>query len=125
MLRGNSANWLTYSEHILNYLTSKGLCWYVLGTVCKPEALDEHNGSFYKWNSLAPLTDEEVEKHEEAQDSYDQMQAAIHEVIYRTVNKTTFLQVKNESDATAMWKKVASIRADKGSLYETNLLMQL
>jgi hypothetical protein len=53
------------------------------------------------------------------------MQAAIHKVIYRTVNKTTFLQVKNKSDATAMWKKVASIHTDKGSLYEMNLLTQL
>jgi len=53
------------------------------------------------------------------------MQAAICEVIYRTVDQTAFLQVKNEPDAAAMWKKVASIHAHKGSLYETNLLMQL
>jgi gag-polypeptide of LTR copia-type len=124
-LRGDSSNWATYSERVLNYLTSKGLRRHVLGTARKPEELDERNGSFYKRNSLAPLTDEEVEKHEEAQDSYDQMQAAVREVIYRTVDNTTFLQVKNESDAAAMWKKVASIHADKGSLYETNLLMQL
>jgi hypothetical protein len=124
-LRGDSSNWATYSERVLNYLTSKGLRRHVLGTARKPEELDERNGSFYKRNSLAPLTDEEVEKHEEAQDNYDQMQAAVREVIYRTVDNTTFLQVKNESDAAAMWKKVASIHADKGSLYETNLLMQL
>ncbi|KAF8223593.1 hypothetical protein L208DRAFT_1104906, partial [Tricholoma matsutake] len=108
-LRGDSSNWATYSERVLNYLTSKGLRRHVLGTARKPEELDEHNGSFYKRNSLALLTDEEVEKHEEAQDSYDQMQAAVCEVIYRTVDNTTFLQVKNESDAAAMWKKVASI----------------
>lgn len=53
------------------------------------------------------------------------MQVAVRKVIYRTIDNTTFLQVKNESDAAAMWKKVASIHADKGSLYETNLLMQL
>ena len=53
------------------------------------------------------------------------MQAAICEVIYRTVNNATFLQVKNEVNAAAMWKKVISIHADKGSLYETNLLTQL
>jgi hypothetical protein len=93
--------------------------------VHKPEELDKRNGIFYKRNSLAPLTDMEVEKHEEAQDSYDQMQAAVFKVIYRTVDKTTFLQMKNESNATAMWKKVALIHANKGSLYKTNLLMQL
>jgi gag-polypeptide of LTR copia-type len=59
------------------------------------------------------------------QDTYDQQQAAVHEVIYRTIDKTTFLQVKNEPTAAAMWEKVASIHADKGSLYEMNLLMQL
>jgi hypothetical protein len=124
-LRGDSSNWATYSERVLNYLTSKGLRRHVLGTACKPEELNERNGSFYKGNSLAPLSDEEIEKHEENQDSYDQMQAAVREVIYRTVDNTTFLQVKNEANAAAMWKKVISIHADKGSLYETNLLTQL
>ena len=53
------------------------------------------------------------------------MQAAVREVIYRTIDRTTFLQVKNEADAAAVWKKVISIHADKGSLYKTNLLTQL
>jgi gag-polypeptide of LTR copia-type len=109
----------------LNYLTSKGLHQHVLGTAHKLEELNECDGSFYKGNSLALLTDEEIEKHEETQDSYNQMQAAVCEVIYRTVDNTMFLQVKNEVNAAAMWKKVISIHADKGSLYETNLLTKL
>ena len=124
-LCGDSSNWATYSERILNYLTSKGLCRHVLGTTRKLEQLVERSGSFYRHGALTPLTDDKLTKHEEYQDTYDQMQAAVHKVIYRTINKTTFLQVKNESDAAAMWKKVALIHADKGSLYETNLLMQL
>ena len=124
-LRGDSSNWATYSERILNYLTSKGYRRHVLGTARKPETLVERNGSLYKPGSLAPLTDEELEKHEETVDTYDQMQAAVREVIYRTVDKTTFLQIKNESDAASVWRKVASIHADKGSLYEANLLVQL
>ncbi|KAF8219151.1 hypothetical protein L208DRAFT_1342896, partial [Tricholoma matsutake] len=115
----------TYAKCILNYLTSKGLHRHVLGTMHKPEELVERSQSFYKHGSLAPLTDNEVEKHEESQDTYDQHQAAVCKVIYRTVDKTTFLQVKNEPTAAAMWKKVSSIHADKGSLYKTNLLMQL
>ena len=74
-----------------------------MGTACKLEALIGSNGSFYKPNSLAPLTDEEVETHEDSLDAYDQMQAAVYKVIYQTVDKTTFLQVKNEVDAAAMW----------------------
>ena len=124
-LKGDSSNWATYSERILNYLTSKGLRRHIQGTARKPEPLVERNGAFYKSGSLAPLTDDELEKYEETVDSYDQSQAAVREVIYRTIDKTTFLQVKNEVDAASMWRKVASIHADKGSLYEANLLTQL
>ena len=125
ILKGDSSNWATYSERILNYLTSKGFRRHVQGTACKPEVLVERGGSFYKTDSLAPLSDEELEKHEITVDTYDQAQAAVREVIYRTIDKTTFLQVKNEVDAASMWKKVASIHADRGSLYESNLLTQL
>ncbi|KAF8224056.1 hypothetical protein L208DRAFT_1225926, partial [Tricholoma matsutake] len=45
--------------------------------------------------------------------------------IYPTVDKAMFLQVKNKIDATAMWKKVVSIHAVKGSLYKMNLIMRL
>ena len=124
-LRGDSSNWATYSERILNYLTSKGYRRHIQGTARKPETLTERDGSFYKAGSSTPITDEELEKHEDAVDTYDQMQAAVREVIYRTVDKTTFLQVKNEPDAAAVWKKAISIHTDKGSLYEANLLVQL
>ena len=124
-LRSDGSNWATYSERILNYLTSKGYRRHVQGTACKPEVLTERNRSFYKSGSLSPLNDDELEKHEEATDLYDQMQAAVQEIIYRTVDKTTFLQIKNEMDAVSVWRKVASIHADRGTLYEANLLVQL
>ena len=87
-LKGDSSNWATYSERILNYLTSKGFRRHVQGTARKPEILSERNGSYYKSGSLAPLSDEELEKHEDSVDSYDQSQAAVREVIYRTIDKT-------------------------------------
>jgi hypothetical protein len=105
-LRGDGSNWATYSERILNYMTSKGYRRHVQGTARKPETLVECEGKFYKPSSLLvsesdktstpvpPLSDDDLEKHEEAIDSYDQMQAAVREIIYRTVDKTTFLQSK-------------------------------
>jgi hypothetical protein len=33
--------------------------------------------------------------------------------------------VKNETDAAAVWKKIISIHADRGSMFETNLITQL
>jgi hypothetical protein len=109
----------------MNYLVSKGLKRHVLGTARRPVELVERGGSYYKQNSIAPLNDDELEKHETEQDEYEQKQASVREVIYRTIDNSTFLQVKNEKDAAAVWKKVVSIHADKGSMYETNLLTQL
>ena len=95
-------------------MTSKGYHRHVQGTArtSKPETLIERDGSFYKSGSLAPLNNEELEKHEDTIDTYNQAQAAVCEVIYRTIDKTTFLQVKNEVDTALMWKKVTSIHAD-------------
>jgi hypothetical protein len=70
----------------------------------KPEELVGSNGSYYRHGSLAPLADDEIEKNEDTQDTYDQQQAAVCKVIYRTIDKTTFLQVKNKPTAAAMWK---------------------
>ena len=137
-LQSDSSNWATYSERILDYMTSKGYCQHVLGTACKPEELIERDGKFYKPlppssttsssakdSEVQAISDEALQKHEDAIDLYDQMQAAVQEIIYRTIDKTTFIQVKNEKDAASVWKKVVSIHADKGSLYEANLLVQL
>ena len=124
-LKPDGSNWTTYSERVMNYLTSKGLKRHVLGTARKPVDLEERGGKHYKPDSLTPLKDDEIEKHETEQDEYEQKQASVREVIYRTIDNSTFLQVKSEKDAAAVWKKVVSIHADKGSMYETNLLTQL
>ena len=124
-LQSDGSNWTTYAERVLNYLTSKGLKRHVTGTARKPIELSERSGSYYKPNSLSPLTDEEMEKHEAENDEYEQKQASVREVIYRTIDSSTFIQIKNEKDAAAVWKKMASIHSDKGSMYETNLLTQL
>jgi gag-polypeptide of LTR copia-type len=96
-----------------------------LGTAHQPIKLEEHGGVYYKLHSLVPLTDNELKAHEKEEEAYEQKQAAVQEVIYQTVDKSTFLQVKNETTAAAVWKKVTLIHADKGLMSETNLLMQL
>ena len=96
-----------------------------MGTARKLVILMEQDGEFYKGSNPNPLSKEDVEKHQGEEDKYEQHQAAICEVIYRTVDKSTFLQVKNETDAAAVQNKVISTHANKGSMYETNLLTQL
>ena len=124
-LQPDGSNWTTYQERVLNTLTSKGLKRHVMGTARKPVALSEMNGDYFKPGRLAPLSDEELEKHEQEQDLYDQHQATVHNIIYRTVDKSTFLQVKGEKTADMVWKKLTSIHANKGGMYETDLLAKL
>ena len=124
-LEVDGSNWSTYSERVMNYLTSKGLKRHVLGTAQKPVKLVEKNRDYYKLNATSPLNDDELEKHKKDQDEYEQKQASVHKVFYRSINKSTFIQVKNEMDAAAIWKKIMSIHADRGSMFKTNLLTQL
>ena len=88
----------------MNYLTSKGLKRHVIGTARKLVKLVERSGDYYKPGALSPLNlnNDELEKHEKEQDEYEQKQASVCEVFYRTVNKSTFIQVKNETDAAAV-----------------------
>ena len=97
----DSSNWSTYQERIINHLTAKSprLKKHLLGTVRKLVVLQEWNRSFYKPHSLAPLTDEEVEKHKEEEEAYEHKQATVCEIIYQTVDKSTFLQIKNKTSA--------------------------
>jgi len=109
----------------MNHLMSKGLKRHVLGTAWKLANLIECNRDYYKPNRLALLSDAELEKHKGEQDEYEQKQASVWEVIYRTINNLKFIQIKNEKDAAAVWKKVVLIHANKGNMYKKNLLTQL
>ncbi|KAF8797796.1 hypothetical protein BYT27DRAFT_7218939 [Phlegmacium glaucopus] len=122
-LQSNGSNWTTYAERVMNYLTSKGLRRHVTGTVRKPIQLVERVGEHYFPGLLAPLNEEELEKHEVEQDEYDQKQASVREIIYRTIDNSTFIQVKNEIDAVAVWKKIASIHTDKGTILYSNIVI--
>ena len=124
-LRSDGSNWSTYQERLLNFAMSKGLKRHLMGTAQKLVTLREQDGEFFKGSDPVPLSEEDVEKHQGEEDKYEQYQAAAREVIYRTVDKSTFLQVKNETTAATVWKKVTSIHADKGSMYKMNLLTQL
>jgi hypothetical protein len=101
-LIADGSNWSTYSERVMNYLTSKGLKRHIQGTVRKPADLVKRKGEYYRQGTLSPLNDKELEKHKKEQDGYEQKQASICEVFYRTVDKSTFIQVKNETDAAAV-----------------------
>ncbi|KAG6822952.1 hypothetical protein H0H92_011945, partial [Tricholoma furcatifolium] len=114
-LSADGSNWTTYHERILNALTSKKLRRHVTGTARRPAELIERNGKFYLTadEDAKPLSDTEIETQEELMEAWLQKEAQVREIIYGTVDQSTFLQIKGEPTIATVWKKLASIHADK------------
>ncbi|KAG6814917.1 hypothetical protein H0H87_006606, partial [Tephrocybe sp. NHM501043] len=125
-LSANSSNWTTYSERVLNALTSKKLRHHIMGKAHKPANFMEHEGFFFMGkNMLTPLSDKEIAAYKDEVELWEQKEAQVQEIIYRSVDQSTFYQVKNKPTAAAIWKKLASIHANKGAMFKTDLLNQL
>jgi len=124
-LAADGSNWSTYQDHVVNAIKAKGLRRHLLGTVHKPEDLEERNRGFFKPKTESPLTDDQLEAHENEIDAYEQKEAMLHEIIYGTVNRSTFVQIKGAATAANVWKKLQSIHANKGSMFEMDLITQL
>ena len=125
-ITSDGANWLTYHERVLNAATAWGLCRHLVGTALKPSTIIEKNRKFYlKDDDPDPLSKEALDKHETSVNSWEQKEAQVHELIYNTVDNATFLQIKREKTATALWKKLTSIHGNKGAQFKEYLLGKL
>ncbi|TFK61431.1 hypothetical protein BDN72DRAFT_778188, partial [Pluteus cervinus] len=117
-LRDDGSNWTTYKERLINAIKSKGLGRHLAGNAKKPrEIVDSSN--------LLALTEDELEKHLDSVDAFDQKQAQLRDLIYETVNRSTFLQIKDENTAKEVWEKLVSINENKGVMVRTNTLTKL
>jgi len=72
-----------------------------------------------------PLNDDKLKTIEKAMDQYEQKEASVREIIYKTISQSTFLQVKNELTAAKVWLKLVSIMQDKGNLIQVSILAKL
>ncbi|KAG6893931.1 hypothetical protein C0995_015598, partial [Termitomyces sp. Mi166 len=105
---------------------SKKIRRHVMGTMCKLVALVERDGSFFQDdNLLFLLLDKQLEEHEDAMEDWLQKEATVHDIIYATVDQSTFHQIKGETTATAVWKKLTSIHGNRGAMFKTDLLAWL
>ena len=115
-LVSDGENWLTYSERVMNAATARGLRRHLVGTALKPSTLIEKNGKFFlDASDTTPLSDDAIDKHETSVDSWEQKEAQVRELIYNTMDNATFLQIKGEKTAAALWKKLTSIHGNKGA----------
>ncbi|KAG5334083.1 hypothetical protein C0989_004396 [Termitomyces sp. Mn162] len=125
-LASDGLTWALYQECIINTIMSKKLCQHVVGTAHKPVALVECDGSFFlDDNLLFLLLDKQLEEHEEVMEDWLQKEAMVPDIIYITVDQSTFHQTKEETTTTAIWKKLTSIHGNRDAMFETDLLAQL
>jgi len=64
------------------------------------------------------MTEDEIEANEKTVDEYAQKQASVREVIYETISKSTFLQIKNEETVALMWARCKICVAPKEEMFE-------
>ncbi|KAG6902076.1 hypothetical protein C0995_004775 [Termitomyces sp. Mi166 len=115
-LAADGSNWKLYQEHIINTITPKKLRRYVIGTAHVPVVLVECDNSFWDDNSLFPLLGKQIEEHENVMEDWLQKEAMVCEIIYATVDQSTFHQIKGKPTAAAVWKKLTSIHSDRGAI---------
>ena len=125
-LASDGENWLTYSERVLNATIARGLHRHMVGTALKPSPVIKKNGKFYlPPDDTTPLSAEALDKHKNSIDSWEQKEAQVRKLIYNTMDNATFLQIKGEKTATALWKKLTLIHSNKGAQFEEYLLGKL
>jgi hypothetical protein len=125
-LASDGENWLTYHERVLNAATTRGLRRHLVGTALKPSPIIIKDEKFYLTEDDAlPLSDDALEKQETAIDTWEQKEAQVRELIYNTVDNASFLQIKGETTAAALWKKLSSIHGNRGAQFEEYLLGKL
>ncbi|KAF8662046.1 hypothetical protein AX16_001231 [Volvariella volvacea WC 439] len=111
-LNGSGSNWVIYRERLVNGLISIGLRRHILGTAIRPPTPLEKDRKFYKSEeSSTPLTEEEIEKMEQAIDAYEQKEAQTRLLIWGTMSDSMFLQVKDYHRASIheMWRAIVKI----------------
>jgi len=129
-LAADGFNWPTYLEWINNAIIAvKRLQRHLSETVHKPEELVEQDGKWYKMKGenqeARPLTNDELDKHENKIDVYQQPEVQVCKIIYGTIDKSNFVCIKGEPTIAAIWKKLMAIHADKESMFQTDLVTKL
>jgi len=125
-LLSDGENWLTYHERVLNAATARGLRHHMVGTVLKPSTVIERDEKFYlKTDDPEPLSEDALDKHETSVDAWEQKEAQVRKLIYNTVDNATFLQIKGEKTAAALYNKLTSIHGNKGAQFKEYLLGKL
>lgn len=95
-LCADGGNWPFYQEHVMNFLKSKGLWHHVRGLVLELDEPVLNEGELYTKGTeddidATPLTKEQIKELNNKIDNFIQKEASVKEVLYWTVDRSTFL----------------------------------
>ncbi|KAJ7193505.1 hypothetical protein GGX14DRAFT_588402, partial [Mycena pura] len=124
-LKDDGSNWGTYKDRLLNAIVAKGLRRHAHGTAKAPPDLISRDGEFFFQGRIAPLSDTELEEHEDKLDEYLQKQAQVRQIIYETVSEATFMRIKSQPNAERMLAQLFGIYENKGEMVQMDTLTRL
>ncbi|KAJ6583694.1 hypothetical protein B0H10DRAFT_1962092 [Mycena sp. CBHHK59/15] len=84
------------------------------GTANPPAELISRDREYLLPNRMAPLSDTELEEHEDKVDECLQKQAQVREIIYETITKATFMRIKVQPTPQLMLQQLVYIFEGKG-----------
>jgi len=85
-------------------LESKGLLRHVNGTAKKPVEVEVINDKTHQKGKTAPMTDNKLEEYYTSFADFEQKEAQVRDIIYETIPKSVFLQVKGQaSHSCGQW----------------------
>ncbi|KIY47104.1 hypothetical protein FISHEDRAFT_75017 [Fistulina hepatica ATCC 64428] len=97
-----NTNWPTFKDKLTTWTTEHGLNCILRGQrKCPEEPVENPDGMFYLLSApKKPLEADAAEKLFDKVDEYDQKEAKIKNVIYKAIDQTTYLQIKDRPTAT-------------------------
>ncbi|KAH6901143.1 hypothetical protein BKA70DRAFT_1108939, partial [Coprinopsis sp. MPI-PUGE-AT-0042] len=125
-LDADGSNIIRYKERVETWLKSRGLGRHLSGRVKRPTAPIDRDGILFKASdSIAAMTDDEIEAYEVALDAWETKESQIRDVVYQTVDASTRMDIKDEPTAHLMWTKLCETYENLGDMATANVLYKL
>ncbi|RXW12896.1 hypothetical protein EST38_g12957 [Candolleomyces aberdarensis] len=133
-LKEDGSNWAVYRDRTTDYLKGKGLRCHLNGRVKKPiEVVERINEStnatqFFNPTDIAfatPLSDEAVEKLEDAACDYDKNEGIGSDVLNNTLPTSIYRKIQTCRTLAEKWSALQAMFEHRGNVVQIDILTKL
>jgi hypothetical protein len=121
----DGSNWVDYEARIWKAMGAKGLLRIVEGTAIKPVMYRMVNGAYVGNDGKIPVTEDQVEAHENKIEKFDRHNYLVQHIICQSVSPWLGSLILNLKSTEEMWEKVKSDSTKKSTLHLIDTKEQL